>query len=104
MCVAGLVGSRELAEFSHQTSSIFRGKLARFAPTWAAKDMKTGQSKPNEVLPPLLKDDDAIVVFAAQLGALGSGVGVPLHVTHPTPVGQIDLWPRGHINFVRRRA
>jgi hypothetical protein len=58
---ARLRGSRhpEGGQFSHQTSSIFRGKLARFAPTWAAEDMKTGQSKPNEVLPPLLKDDDA---------------------------------------------
>jgi hypothetical protein len=26
----------------------------------------------NEVLPPLLKDDDAIVVFAAQMGAVGT--------------------------------
>jgi hypothetical protein len=69
----------------------FSGQVARFAPTWAAKDMKTSQSNPNEVLPPPLKDDDAIVVFAAQLGPSAQRGGVPLHVTHPTPVGQIDL-------------
>jgi hypothetical protein len=96
MCVAGLVGSRELAEFSHQTSSIFRGKLARFAPTWAAEDMKTVQSKPNDVLPPCSRTTIRLLYLRHTGGALGTAGWGPLRVTHPTPVGQLDLWPEGH--------
>jgi hypothetical protein len=78
----GASASRGAREFSHQTSSIFRGKLGRFAQTWAAEDMKSQ----TRCCRRCLKDDDDIVVFAAQLGPSAAGWGpVTCHAPQGAP-------------------